>query len=81
MPVPMLFSRTPRPPWQGANPRVANSLGVPEKANKRFETAAIASANEGFLTTCQSETKGPGVTGAAAGRSCTPTATVTVITE
>jgi hypothetical protein len=60
---------------------VFRSPGVPEKANRRLETAAIASAKEGLPTTFQSDTQGPSVVGAAAGRSCIPTAIVTIITE
>ena len=54
---------------------------MPEKENKRFETAAIASAKLGLPTTFQSELQGPGVMGAEAGRSFTPTAIVTIITR
>lgn len=55
--------------------------GVPEKENRRFETAAIPSAKLGLPTTFQSELQGPGVMGAEAGRSITPTAIVTMITR
>jgi hypothetical protein len=52
---------------------------VPENANTSVETAEMPSVNVGLLKSLKSDLKTPSC-GASAGRSCTPTAIVTVKT-
>ena len=60
---------------------IAKNPGVPEKANTRLQTAVTPSVKDGWPKILTSETHGPSVIGAAAGRSRIATAMVTIMTR